>query len=154
MRPARTRSAVTALPPIRPGGSGLLADHAGRVLVPAKPLEPRVPQLPGGRPLAERHLPDQARRNPVHAGAGQLAAAVERGPGLLQPGQSRAQARQQGRVEARADLARVDESAVGVVVTNEQCAEPGPRALGIGVAPDHEFLVVLALELEPVAGAP
>ena len=62
------------------------------------------------------------------------------------------QAGQGAVVEAGAHLPRVHEVAVGVVVAEEQRAEPDAGALRVGVAADHELLRVLALELEPVLG--
>ena len=104
-----------------------LADDIGGVFVVAQALEPRVAQLPGGCPFAEADLGDQAGLDPVHAGPRQLAA-VERGPVLLQAGQPRMQAVQRSLAEAGADLAGVDELVTGVVVAQQQRAEPGAPA--------------------------
>jgi hypothetical protein len=57
-------------------------------------------------------------------------------------------------VETGADLAGVAQLAVGVVVAEQVSAEPGARSPRVGVAADDELLLVLALELEPVLGAP
>ena len=82
---------VSVAPGSLPGGVlRQLADDIGGVLVVAQALEPRVAQLPVGGPLTEAHLGDQAGLDPVHAGAGQ-AAAAERGVVLLQVGQHRVQ---------------------------------------------------------------
>jgi len=47
-------------------------------------------------------------------------------------------------VDARADAARVDQPAVGIVVADQKRPKPGPRAFGIGPADDHELLAVQA----------
>lgn len=100
-----------------------LPDDIGGVLVVPQALEPRVVQLPVGRPFAEARLGDQAWLDPVHTGPGQLAT-VERGTVLLQAGQRRVQAVQRLLAEAGADLAGVDELVTGVVVAQQQRAEP------------------------------
>jgi hypothetical protein len=85
----------------------------------------------------------------VHAGPGQVPA-VERRlvlPELFQLGQ---QAAQGLGVETGADLARVGQLAVGVVVTEQQGAERDPGPLRVGVPADDELLVGVALELQPV----
>src|SRR5262245_14904733 len=123
----------------------------GGVLVVPQALEPRVPSLPIGRPFAEAHLGDQAGLHPVHTGPRQ-AAAVERGPVLFQGGQPGMQAVQGLPVEAGADLAGVDELVAGVVVAEQQGAEPGAGPAWVSEAADDEFLAALALELQPVPG--
>ena len=106
-------------------------------------------QLPVGRPFAEAHLGDQAGLDPVHTGPGQLAA-VERGMVLLQPGQTCMQAAQRSLGKAGTDLAGVDELVPGVVVAQQQRAEPGAGPAWVGETADDEFLAALALELQPV----
>src|SRR4029077_19821446 len=44
--------------------------------------------------------------------------------------------------------------ALALVETDVERAEAGARALGIGVAADHELLAPLALDLEPVGRSP
>jgi hypothetical protein len=87
----------------------------------------------------------------VHTGSRQRAA-VERGPVLLEAGQRRVQAVQRWPAEAGADLAGVGELVTGVVVAQQQGAEPGAGPARVGEAADDEFLAVLALELQPVPG--
>src|SRR5580704_11262088 len=128
-----------------------LPDDIAGVLVVPQALEPRVAQLPVGRPFAEAHLGDQAGLDPVHTGPRQLAA-VERGTILLQAGQRRMQAVQRSLAEAGADLSGVDELAGGVVVAQQQRAEPGAAPARVGEAADDEFLAGFALELQPVPG--
>src|SRR5215469_17845168 len=130
---------------------GCLPNYLVRILVVPQALEPRVAQLPVGRPLAEAHLADEARLDPVHVGPRQVAA-VERRPVALQAGQRRVEGVQRPLAEAGADLARVRELAVGVVVAEQQRAEAGPRPLRVGEAADDELLAALALELQPVLG--
>jgi hypothetical protein len=55
-------------------------------------------------------------------------------------------------VEAAADARHIDE-AIAVVDADVQRAEVAATALGIGIAADHELLLLLALELHPVVGA-
>ncbi len=71
-----------------------------------------------------------------------------------EPGPDRGEA---GLVEAGAHLRDVDEARRvrrPVVEAEVQRPEVPARALGIGVAADHELLPLLALDLDPVAGAP
>src|SRR5207249_3212385 len=42
----------------------------------------------------------------------------------------------------------------GLVISNQECAEAGTTALWIGVAANHEFLFIDALELQPVSRPP
>src|SRR3974390_2719813 len=121
----------------------------GWVLVVAQALEPWMAQLAVRRPFAEADLGDQTRLDPVHAGPRQ-AAAVERGPVLLQPGQRGMQAVQGLPAEAGADLAGVGQLAVGVVVAQRRRTDPGAGPSRVGEAADDEFLAGFALELQPV----
>src|SRR5580692_5741901 len=100
-------------------------------------------------PLAEADLGDEARIDPVHARLRE-SARVERRAVALNSGQRRVQAVQHAVAEPGADLARIGQLAVGVVVAEQERAQPLARALRIGVAADHELLRVLALELQPV----
>src|SRR5260370_6350228 len=59
---------------------------------------------------------------------------------------------QRSPAEAGADLAGVDELVTGVVVAQQQGAEPGAGPSRVGEAADDEFLAALALELQPVPG--
>src|SRR5580704_17325978 len=126
-----------------------LPDDIAGVLVVPQALEPGVAQFPVRRPFAEAHLGDQAGLDPVHTGPRQPAA-VERGMVLLQVGQRRMQVVQSSLAESGAALAGVDELVTGVVVAQQQRAEPGTGALRVGEAADDEFLAALALELQPV----
>src|SRR5215470_7467431 len=111
-------------------------------------------QLPVGRPLAEAHLADEAGLGPVHPACRRprRVAAIERRPVALQAGQRRVEGVQGPLAEAGADLARVHELPVAVVVAEQQRAEAGPRPLWVGEAADDELLAALALELQPVLG--
>jgi hypothetical protein len=53
-------------------------------------------------------------------------------------------------VEAGPDLAGVDQL-VAAVVAEQQSAEAVPGPLRVGVAADHQLLLVDAFELQPVA---
>src|SRR5215468_4706789 len=55
-------------------------------------------------------------------------------------------------VEAGADLAGVGELVTGIVVAEQQGAEPGAGPPRVGEAADDEFLAGFALELQPVLG--
>src|SRR4249919_1266919 len=108
-------------------------------------------QLPGRGPLAEPDLADQPGLDPVHPRhrTRQLAA-LERGTWPFDGGQPVVQAAQHLVGEAGADLTRVEQPSAGVVVAEQQRAEPDPRALRVGEAADDELLAALALELQPV----
>src|SRR5262245_63910101 len=54
--------------------------------------------------------------------------------------------------EAGADLAGVNERVTGIVIAEQQGAEPGAGTSRVGEAADDEFLAALALELQPVPG--
>src|SRR6266545_8229843 len=145
-RPTFTCSRVGVLATLRN-----LPDHVGRALVPAQSLEPGVAQLPGRGPFAEADLRDHPGPGPVHPGPGRVPPA-ERAPLLLQRGQLVVEPAQGLLVEPCPHLARVDELPVAVVDAEQQRTEAGAAALRIGVPTDHELLVVLALELQPVLG--
>ena len=70
----------------------------------------------------------------------------------LQGGQRRVQAVQGLPAEAGADFAGVDELVLGIVVAQQQRAEPGAGPARVGEAADDEFLAGFALELQPVPG--
>src|SRR5258708_33182228 len=57
-----------------PARSWCLPHYLGGILVVPQALEPRVAQLPLGRPLAEANLGDQAGLDPVHSRPRQAAA--------------------------------------------------------------------------------
>jgi hypothetical protein len=56
-----------------------------------------------------------------------------------------------GRIDAGADVAGIDQPSVGIVVGEQQRAEPRPPSFGIGPADDDKFLAVEAFDLEPQA---
>src|ERR1700722_7430449 len=135
---------------VTPGDSSRsLPDHSGWVLVPSRALKPRMAKLPCVGPLAERHLPDEPRLDPVHTGP-RHSAPNERGLYAFQAGQRAGETGQGGIIEASADLSGIGEFAALVVVSEQKGAESGPRSLGVGEAADDELLVGLALELQPV----
>jgi hypothetical protein len=101
-------------------------------------------------PLGKADLADEPRLDPVHPPGRRQAAPAERRIGPFQAREPVVQAQQGLAAEPGADLARVDQFAVTVVVTEEQRAESDPGALRVGVAADDELLPVLALELQPV----
>ncbi len=107
-----------------------------------------MPHPPVGGPLAEAHLRDERRLHPVRppeAGGRRR----ERGGFLLERLEPLVEVAQRLVGEARADLARVHEPPV-VVHPRQQRPETDARALGIGEAADHDFLLPHALDLEPV----
>src|SRR5260370_27122559 len=147
MPPAVRLSARLAV--MTPVSSRRRPPYVGGVLVVPQALEPRVAQLPVGRPLAEAHLGDEARLDPVHPRSRQVTA-IERGLVPLQAGQRRVQAVQGSLVEAGADLAGVDELSVLVVVAEQTRPEPRPRPLPVGQAADDARPARLAPELPAV----
>src|SRR5580693_2868032 len=110
-------------------------------------------QFPVLRPFAEPDLADEPGLHPVHPGPGQPGATLEGGIRALVGGQHRVQAGQRALLEAGTDPSRVGELAVAVVRGGQQVAEPGTRALWVGVAADCDLLAALALELQPVPAA-
>src|SRR5260370_28439890 len=56
--------------------------------------------------------------------------------------------------EARADPARINESAAGRMVGDEKSAEPGACARGIGEADYDEVLALAGFHLDPLRSAP
>ena len=93
-----------------------------RLPVGADAEQSRVAQLLVDGPFDERDVDDDLRPHPVRTHARQPGGFRERR--LLQPDgvESRAQIRQECRVESRPDLAGEDE-VVALVVADEQCAE-------------------------------
>jgi hypothetical protein len=79
-------------------------------------------------------------------------AAAEGAAVLFNPGQRGVQAAERPRVETGADLPRVDEAAVPVVVTEEQRAEPDAGALGSAqqqrAVPDGPGRLLLGIRLQ------
>src|SRR5262249_6415353 len=128
-----------------------LAHDGGGGLVLAEPLKGRVPQLAVARPFRESHLPDELRPDPVSA-AYTGGPFVERARLLLELAQPLLEIAEHPVVEAGADLAGVDEAAV-VVDAPEQRTDPDARALRLGVAADHDLLLLETLDLEPVGTA-
>ena len=127
-----------------------LAHDLGGRLVLAEALERGMAQQAVAGPLGERDLGHQLRLHPVRAARGRARAVRrERGGAPLEPAQARAQALEGGVVEAGADAAGVDETAVAVVHAEEQRAKLGARTLRVGIAADHELLPGHALHLEP-----
>ena len=106
--------------------------------------------------FCERHFGQQLRFQPVHAFGLEATGRIDHGGFLhLQRFQLREDAFQRGFVEPGADLAGVAQFAtVTIMQAQQQCAERTARTFRIGVADDHEFLAMLALELDPVAAAP
>src|SRR5919204_5751996 len=123
--------------------------HLARALVVPEPQEPGMAQLPLTGPFAEADLGDQLRPHPMHPRAGE-SPDRERRLVLLQRGQPPPEALEQLVVEAGPDLAGVDQL-VAAVVAEQQSAEAVPGPLRVGVAADHQLLLVDALELQPVA---
>ena len=77
----------------------------------------------------------------------------ERGRVPFDPVEGPPQGHERVRVVPGADLARVPQLAA-FVVAEEERAEPDPAALRLGEPADHQLLLGLALELEPVGTAP
>jgi hypothetical protein len=109
-------------------------------------------QLPLTGPFAEADLGDQLRPHPMHPRAGE-SPDRERRLVLLQRGQPPPEALEQLVVETGPDLAGVDQ-VVALPVAEQQSAEAVPGPLRVGVAADHQLLLVGALELQPVARPP
>src|SRR5258706_9516526 len=72
VRLVTARSSVQAAPR-PPARSRCLPHYLGGILVVPQALEPRVAQLPVGRPLAEADLGDEAGLHPAHPGTPQAA---------------------------------------------------------------------------------
>ena len=64
-----------------------------------------------------------------------------------------AQVEQDVLVEAAAHIARIAQLAVPIIRAQQQRADAAARALRVGIAADHEFLAVTALELDPLLAA-
>ena len=105
------------------------------------------------RPLGERHLGDQLRLDPVCRAPRAACSANGVVAASRAPSSCLLQVAQRLRVEAGADVAGVAQPARLVVDAEQQRAEPGARALRVGVAADHELLALRALELDPVGRA-
>ncbi len=144
-------SRATAATPVL---SGHFPHHVGGVLVPPQALEPGMAQPPVRRPFGETDLGDEPGFHPVHPRPGQATDGFEGRLRSLIGRQGRVQAGQGAPIEAGAHLAGVSQLAVAVVVAQQQRAEPGAGSPRVGVAADDELLRVLALELQPVPGAP
>jgi len=112
------------------GPSRCFAHDVGGVLVPAQALESGVPQLPVGGPFAEPDLGYEPGLHPVHPGPGQAADRLESRVRPLVRGQRRVQAGQGAPVEAGADLAGVVQLSAGVVVAEQERAEPNAGPFG------------------------
>src|SRR5215210_8624462 len=110
-----------------------------------------MPQAAVARPLRERDLRHELGADPEGAGRHRLEGR-ERRRVLLELAQPPAQFAQRCVVEAGAHLAGVAERAV-LVVAHEERAEVGPRSPRSGEAADHELLLRVALQLQPVARA-
>src|SRR5215218_15658 len=108
-------------------------------------------EAPVARPLGEADLAHELRSCPARAGRDRLER-LERRLRLLELAQPRAQLPQRRVVEARADPARVAEHAVAVVA-HEQRSELRARSLRRREPADHELLLGVALQLQPVARA-
>src|SRR5687767_14137058 len=108
-------------------------------------------QLAVRGPFSKPDLPDELRRKPVNAAHPRHI--LDRGRGTLDWRHPLSQLAQHAVVVARANLPGVLEMPI-VVVPHEQCPESLARTLWVGEADDDEFLLVDALELEPVAAAP
>src|SRR5579871_4532077 len=132
---------------------GLFAHYVAGVLVVAEALEARVAELGVVGPFAETDLAYQPGLDPVHSPSGWQGSPAERRVAALEAGQAVVEAEQELGVESGADLARVHEVAFTVVIAEQERAESDPGTLRVGVAADHEFLRVLALELQPVPAA-
>jgi len=52
-------------------------------------------------------------------------------------------------VYATTDAPSIDQTAIRIVVSEQQCTEPGPGAFGIGPANNDKLLAVQAFDFEP-----
>src|SRR3954447_5104233 len=133
-----------------PRGASPLPHHLPRRLVLPHPEEARVAKAPVGGPLGEADLRHQLRLHPGRAThAGNLVVAREGPRRPLALAHLGADLVQRRAVEPGADLSGVDQLAVAVVAEQER-TELLARAARCGEAADHDFLAVLALELQPV----
>src|SRR5215211_6847378 len=103
------------------------------------------------RPLGEGDLRDQLGLDPVGVARDRMDVG-ERAVLALELAQPSAEAVERRAVEAGADLARVAQRAV-LVVPDQQRAEVGAGALRRREAADHELLLGVALQLQPIARA-
>src|SRR5690606_3427051 len=124
-------------------------------LVLAQPPKGRVAQPSVAGPLGERDLCDERRLDPVHAAA--CAAGGLRGhrrSAPLERLEPRGERAERPLVEAGADASGVPERLAGTLAhTDEQRAEAGPGARGVGITDDHELLALQALRFEPALRA-
>src|ERR1051326_1089336 len=134
-----------------PPSRGALPHAVASRFVAPKPEESRMPKLAIARPLGERDLGHEVGLHPVHVLALRTSAGERRAIALssLEPV---AEVSEGARIEAGADLAGVDEHTV-VMIADEERAKPLARAGRVRETADHEFLLVHALELEPVRRA-
>src|SRR5579875_455069 len=133
--------------------ASLLPDHLGGGLVLPQAEVAGVAQASGARPFGEGELGDERRLDPGDVALADRVGLAERRALTSQRAQPPAELTERVAVEAGADLARVAQVAMTVVVAEEQRAELGPAAARGGDAADHELLAGLALELQPGAGA-
>ena len=154
---ARTNERFARVPaPWSPDrGRGLGPAPAGRsrtisraALVLAHPFPCRMAQTAVGRPLRELDLTDQLGAHPVRScRAGNSRREWRRG--RRERVESTAQLHRCPAGEARADLADVDQLAVGIVHPEEQRTDAAAPALRVGEPPDDELLLLDALGLQP-----
>ena len=114
-------------------------------------------QVPVVRPLAEAHLHDEPRLDPLHvslAHARQLRLDRERRRVAPERLEQLQQLPDLGVVEPGADVADVAQLAALVDGEHERAERAGAPPAAAGVAGDDELVVVLRLDLQPVAGAP
>src|SRR4051794_28833322 len=149
--PGREESASPAAARTSGSSPRTLSDHLlGSLVVPQAEVA-RVAQPPVPRPLAECELPDQAWLDPMGSLRDRMDV-DEWGVRSLQLPHPLAEVGERPLVETGADLAGVAELAV-LVVADEERPEVGALAMRRGEAPDHELLLMRALQLQPVRGA-
>ncbi len=151
--PGRTRDALhlALLSRVVLRGRGALADHRVGGLVFPETLKCGVPKLAVAGPLAEAHLGHELGLHPMRArGAG--GARGERARLLLEARQALLEIAEHPVVESGPDLADVHETPA-LVDAAEQRADADPRAFGLGVATDHDLLLLETLDLEPLWAA-
>ena len=140
---------ITRLHSFRFYGLLALADDFLGGLVVAKADEARMTEFVVAGPFREADLCDEFGCDPMDAAPWEDGAGDRRDSGF-KPSKVLAQTRQGFSIISGANFACVDQ-VFAAVKANQERAEAGPLPFGIGVADNDEFLLLHALEFQPVA---
>src|SRR5262245_30416020 len=125
--------------------AGLLPDDVRRILVVAQAEKAGLPEPSIRGPLGEPDLRDELGLRPVRP-TGDRPRVGERRLADFERAQLSAELPESLGAVARPDLPRIPKP-ISLVVADEQGAEVGAAAGGVGVAADHELLPEHAFEL-------